>query len=186
MNQAGLFLAGWGGVADTYNPAATLFFTTGDKTIEHLLSRNTHYQVGRPASPNPHDSLTTIHPHHPTLQHLTTIHPRHDRRTMASKTSVLGSRCFAGLPLRLSLLMRCLRPVLAVVQFDYGALFTLLIVYFSLCCYTAGMAPALGTMVPALLIGGPSTHTRTAYMPSHPHLPARPYQAPLACCPAGL
>jgi hypothetical protein len=31
---------------DYYNPAATLFFTTGDKTIEHLLSRNTHYQVG--------------------------------------------------------------------------------------------------------------------------------------------
>jgi hypothetical protein len=30
---------------DYYNPAATLFFTTGDKTIEHLLSRNTHYQV---------------------------------------------------------------------------------------------------------------------------------------------
>lgn len=28
-----------------YNPAASLFFTTGDKTIEHLLSRNTHYQV---------------------------------------------------------------------------------------------------------------------------------------------
>lgn len=26
-----------------YNPAASLFFTTGDKTIEHLLSRNTHY-----------------------------------------------------------------------------------------------------------------------------------------------
>jgi hypothetical protein len=29
----------------TYNPAATLFFTMGDKTIDHLLSRNTHYQV---------------------------------------------------------------------------------------------------------------------------------------------
>lgn len=66
----------------TYNPAATLFFTTGDKTIEQLFSRNTHY------------------------------------------------------------------------QFDYGALFALLIVYFTLCCYTAGSAPALGTMVPALLIGG--------------------------------
>lgn len=66
----------------TYNPAATLFFTNADRTIEQLLSRHTHY------------------------------------------------------------------------QFDYGALVTLLIVYFSLCCYTAGMAPALGTMVPALLIGG--------------------------------
>ena len=64
-----------------YNPAASLFFTTGDKTIEHLLSRNTHY------------------------------------------------------------------------MFDYGALVTLFTVYFSLCCYTAGMAPALGTMIPALLIG---------------------------------
>ncbi len=64
-----------------YNPAASLFFTTGDKTIEHLLSRNTHY------------------------------------------------------------------------MYDYGSLVTLLVVYFSLCCYTAGMAPALGTMVPALLIG---------------------------------
>lgn len=28
-----------------YNPAATLFFTSGEKTIEHLFSRNTHYQV---------------------------------------------------------------------------------------------------------------------------------------------
>jgi hypothetical protein len=34
---------------DYYNPAATLFFTTGDKTIEHLLSRNTHYQVSSAA-----------------------------------------------------------------------------------------------------------------------------------------
>lgn len=64
-----------------YNPAATLFFTTGDRTIEHLLSRNTHY------------------------------------------------------------------------MFDYGSLLTLFVVYFSLCCYTMGMAPALGSMVPALLIG---------------------------------
>ena len=39
-------------------------------------------------------------------------------------------------------------------QFDYGSLTTLLVVYFSLCCYTAGTAPSLGTMVPALLIGG--------------------------------
>jgi hypothetical protein len=28
-----------------YNPGATLLFTSGEKTIEHLLSRNTHYQV---------------------------------------------------------------------------------------------------------------------------------------------
>lgn len=29
----------------TYNPAATLFFTNADRTIEQLLSRGTHYQV---------------------------------------------------------------------------------------------------------------------------------------------
>lgn len=30
-----------------YNPAATLFFTSGEKTIEHLLSRGTHYEVSK-------------------------------------------------------------------------------------------------------------------------------------------
>ena len=29
----------------TYNPAATLFFTNADGTIEQLLTRHTHYQV---------------------------------------------------------------------------------------------------------------------------------------------
>jgi hypothetical protein len=30
---------------ESYNPAATLLFTSGEKTIEHLLSRQTHYEV---------------------------------------------------------------------------------------------------------------------------------------------
>jgi hypothetical protein len=39
---------------------------------------------------------------------------------------------------------------------DYGPLFTLVIFYFLLSCYSAGMAQASGIMVPSLLIGGTS------------------------------
>lgn len=42
-----------------YNPAATLLFTSGEKTIEHLFSRGTHYEVG----PTPPHSQSRPLPH---------------------------------------------------------------------------------------------------------------------------